>query len=153
MCKPHTQPLSSLHGKGAAPTTRTLAFSITQPVGSSALAHLQTMTRLFVNKCPEQCGLDAARHRVQRSLETLGLVAPTPVEDLEPGSTHSLLPCGLGSLSHLSLSFLIFILKFIYLWAASGLSCGTWDLLLWCAGSVVAVRGLSCPAARGILVP
>ena len=44
--------------------------------------------------------------------------------------------------------------------AASGLSCGTWDLRcgmwdlsLWCAGSVVVAHGLSCPAARGILVP
>ena len=53
--------------------------------------------------------------------------------------------------------FKIFI--FIYL-AASGLSCDTRDLcrgtralLLWCAGSVVAARGLSCPAAHGILVP
>ena len=57
--------------------------------------------------------------------------------------------------------------------AASGLSCGMWDLLLWhagsllqrgllssCgarapeyAGSVVAAHRLSCPAACGILVP
>ena len=33
------------------------------------------------------------------------------------------------------------------------LRCGTWGLLLRCAGPVVAARGLSCPAAHGILVP
>ena len=46
-----------------------------------------------------------------------------------------------------------FFLTFIY-FAALGLSCGTRNLSLPCAGfSLVAARGLSCPAARGILVP
>ena len=49
--------------------------------------------------------------------------------------------------------FFFFKYLFIY-FAALGLSCGTQDLSLLCAGfSLVAARGLSCPAACGILVP
>ena len=53
-------------------------------------------------------------------------------------------------------SFFFFsnIYLFIYFLAALGLSCGTWDLLLQCAGfSLVVERRLSCPSACGILVP
>ena len=52
-------------------------------------------------------------------------------------------------------SFLFFSVKkclFLFL-TLSGLSCGTWDLLLWLVGfSLVAVHELSCPVACGILV-
>ena len=48
----------------------------------------------------------------------------------------------------------IYLFIFIYLFlAASGLSCGMWDLLLQRTGSVVAVLGPSCPTVYGILVP
>ena len=47
----------------------------------------------------------------------------------------------------------IYIYLFLYL-AASGLSCGVWDPLLWDAGfSPVAAHRLSCSTACGILVP
>ena len=50
---------------------------------------------------------------------------------------------------------ILFFLIFIYLLflAVLGLSCGTQDLQLWHAGSVVVALGLSCPVACGILVP
>ena len=41
---------------------------------------------------------------------------------------------------------------FVYL-AASGLSCGTWDLLLQFKDSLVVVPGLSSSEACGVLVP
>ena len=63
----------------------------------------------------------------------------------------------LNDKSSLRLSLLLLLLYFkkylfIYL-AVSGLSCGTRDLLLWRAGSVVMVHGLIFPVACGILVP
>ena len=58
-----------------------------------------------------------------------------------------------------SLSFSLLKYLFIYL-TVSGFSCGTWDLhcsvwdlSLWCVDSVIAVHGLSCFAACGILLP
>ena len=49
-------------------------------------------------------------------------------------------------------SFIIAIFFFFFL-VVSGLSCGIQDLSLRRMGSVVVVRGLSCPAACGILIP
>ena len=52
--------------------------------------------------------------------------------------------------SCVTVHFFFFICLFL---AASGLSCGSWDLLLWANSSVVAALAFRCPAACGILVP
>lgn len=54
-------------------------------------------------------------------------------------------PAGSGSI--LLQYDLIFL--FVYL-AASGVSCGTWTLSLWCSDFLLVARGLSCSLASGI---
>ena len=44
----------------------------------------------------------------------------------------------------------IFIYSFIYFLAASGLSCGMWDLSLQCVGSSLQHMGFSLVVARGL---
>ena len=48
------------------------------------------------------------------------------------------------------LKFSLFAYLFL---TALGISCGTWDLLLRCAGFSLLVCRLNCPTAHGILVP
>ena len=96
---------------------------------------------------------------------------PTTTEGPSYSCYHSRLNTYRGIMKHQSFTFLFIYLSitilFIYISciysAASGLSCGTWDLhhivqifrcraltlQLWCSSSVVATCGLSCSEACG----